>query len=189
MHEQTINALNDGHRTLKHVLSLLRFQLDILAPEAHRDSFKFINNAISYMSTFSGLVHHPAEELIFERLVGYAPHTAPLCAQLAEQHDSFKTQEIAIMDRLSGKKANEAVRCRWIKKAGSCYCDDNEDHMDTEESKAFPHAIKWLKVADWDEIQEQSRFDLDPLTDPGILARYDNVYDYIMDSSESFTRH
>ncbi len=193
MPEQIINALNDGHRTMKHVITLLRVQLDVLQPDAHgvahKDSIKFLHNVMGYMHTFPGLIHHPVEELIFERLVRYAPQATPLCAQLTEQHNSFSTQEIAIMGRISRAEASEIHSCLWLKQVGSRYCDAHEDHIDNEELKAFPQAIHWLSVADWDAVREQSRFDLDPLSDSSILAHYGNVYDYIMASSENFTRH
>ena len=93
------------------------------------------------------------------------------------------------MGRLVSTEVSEVNRCLWIKKIGSDYCDDHVEHIDCEELKAFPQAINWLNAADWNAVREQSRFDLDPLSDPVILGRYDNIYDYIMASSENFTCH
>lgn len=189
MHEKIIEALTSAHRTMKHVLTLVRVQVDMLHPEAERTQFEFLHNAIGYMHNYPGLVHHPTEELIFERLVRFAPQTGPLCARLIEQHKTFKEQEAAMLSHIRSAQSGDGAACGRIREIGVAYCDAHADHIDGEESEALPRALDCLLVADWREIGAKSHFETDPLGDPKTLARYGSLYDYIMAASVNFSRH
>ncbi len=189
MYEDIIQPLRDGHRTMRHVLTLLRAQLDMLHPDAGAQPVGLLKNAVGYMHNFPGLIHHPVEELIFERLIRHAPHTEPLCAHLVKQHATFKRQEEEMLDHLrAAGNPGDGVHAR-LKEIGVHYCMDHADHIDGEESKTLPEAIKWLHARDWQAIREKCRFDIDPLSNPATLARHDSLYDYLMTGTTNFSRH
>lgn len=59
---------------MERALTLVRFQLDSMR-EGGEDTpnLKPLGNALVYMRDYPGVNHHPVEEMIFDRLLGYAP--------------------------------------------------------------------------------------------------------------------
>lgn len=189
MHNHVIRSLRNGHKMMEHVLTLIRLHLDMLGPQPDADQFKFLQNAIAYMHLYPGLIHHPAEELMFERLVSRAPHTQAMCGRLEEQHAMFKMMESSMLERLREAQMQQADVLACIREVGGAYCLTHAEHIAAEEGEVLPEAMNWLAPEDWSEIGEKSLFHIDPLSNPRILADYDNLYDYLMEEGINFTRH
>lgn len=189
MHEDIVEALSTAHQMMAHIITLIRVQIDMLYPDTDSLQFEFLSKAIGYMNNFPGIVHHPAEDLIFERLVLHAPQIEPLCAHLIEQHNTFKSMEAAILGHIPRAQSGDGEACRRIKALGLAYCTDHVGHIDDEEGEALPQAVNWLSADDWREIGNKLNFAADPLSDPKILTRYDSLYDFIMEMGTTLTRH
>lgn len=189
MHEEIVDALTTAHRMMTHVLTLIRVQVEMLFPEADASQFEFLGKAIGYMNKYPGVVHHPVEEIVFERLLGYAPELQPVCANLTNQHNTFKVDEAAILGHIPRARNGDGEACRQIKALGLEYCIDHIGHIDDEEGQVLPEAVRRLRADDWRAIGASANFALDPLSDPKTLARCDNLYDFIMAMDTSATRH
>lgn len=184
-----IQALESAHRMMEHVLTLIRVQVDILHPETGPEQYAFLRRAIGYMHNYPGLIHHPAEELIFDRLTQYAPQARPLCDRLVDEHKMFVRQETAIFGHIANAEQGDGASCKRIMELGADYCMKHVGHISDEESKVLPQAVNWLSPGDWRKIHEQCRFEHDPLGKPAVLAAYESIYDYLMAESVSFNRH
>ena len=174
---------------MEHVLTLIRVQIDILHPESVPEQYVFLRRAMGYMHTYPGLIHHPAEELIFERLVAYAPQAGPLCDRLSKEHTLFADEETAIFGHIANAEQGDGASWRQIRERGAEYCVMHSGHINDEESKALSQAVNWLSPRDWRNIGEQCRFEHDPLSNPAVLGAYESLYDYIMAENVSFDRH
>ena len=93
MHIHIVETLTTAHRMMEHVLTLIRLQVDMLQPLTKNEEFVFLRKAVGYMHNYPGLIHHPAEEMISERLKHYLPGAAPLCLKLGEEHKQFNVLE------------------------------------------------------------------------------------------------
>lgn len=189
MHEKIIQALETAHRTMEHVLMLFRLQVDMLNPDTSVDQYAFLHKAIGYMHTSPGLIHHPAEELIFERLIQYTPQAEVLCNRLSDDHRKFTLQETVIFDHIRDVLQGDRGSWKHIREVGADYCVSHAGHIDDEESQAFPQAVNWLLPEDWRAVDEKCHFASDPLSDPKVLLAYDSLYDYIMAENVNFNRH
>lgn len=187
--EEILEALTAAHRMMKHMITLIRVQIDILYPAADGMQFEFLDKAIGYMSKYPGLVHHPAEELIFARLLRYSPQTRQLCDHLTEQHNVFSNEEAAMLENLPRARIGDDEACRHIKEIGLTYCAQHVSHIDDEEERALPEAADWLQASDWREIGEKTNFAIDPLSDPKAVARHASIYDFIMATGAAATGH
>lgn len=189
MHKHIVESLSIAHRMMEHVLTLIRLQVDMLHPLTKNEEFVFLRKAVGYMHNYPGLIHHPAEEMISERLNHYIPDTAPLCLKLAEEHKQFNVLETTLLEYLNQGENGDKGACQLIKELGNTYCAEQFNHIDSEEHDMFPQAIKWLSEDDWLEIGCKSNLDMDPLSNPVILKHYDNLYDYIMSTSLNLEIH
>lgn len=186
---QTIETLTSEHRIMERVLTLIRFQVCGLQPTSDPASFAFLANAIGYMHNYPGLGHHPAEELLFARLVASDPEAGKLCKHLAEQHEEFARRECAMLDCLRNAESGDPDACWHLEKLGCAYCAEHADHIGSEEAEAFPQAIRSLRTPDWAAIDRQAAQITDPLSDRDTLRRYENLYDYLMAADENFRFH
>ena len=189
MHRIVLNRLTDTHRNVERVLSLFRIQLDVFHSKTDADGLKLLQNALGYVRNFPALIHHPTEEIIFSRLASHAPATRSLCNNLTAQHVDFKQQESALLLHIAEMQRGEALAVQQVKKIGTEYCREHAIHIEREEREAFPQAIKWLSPSDWSAVDKQHKLMTDPLSDLGMLRRYDNLYDCLMASGEHFILH
>jgi len=177
--------LTDGHRSMERVLTLARFQLDSMRDGvADGADLGLLGNAILYMRDYPGVNHHPVEELIFDKLTGYAPEHALTCTQLASQHRSFGERETVLLHHLRRAHLGDEMARRHVKDLGMAYCADHSSHIRSEELEVFPGAERWLTTMDWQEVARRSREIIDPARQQRELKRYDNLYDRLMQEDD-----
>ena len=143
------------------------------------EEYLFLRKAIGYMHNYPGLIHHPAEELIFTCLRQSVPDCAALCMQLTEQHNEFNILETTLFGYIDHAQRGEMACRELLKKLTNTYCMDQFEHITLEEDEILPKAVACLTPDDWRNIGCQSNLQLDPLGDPDILKHYDSLYDYI----------
>jgi len=174
---------------MEHVLTLIRLQVDMLHPVTKSEEFVFLQKAVGYMHNYPGLIHHPAEEMISERLGKYLPDSSPLRLKISDEHKQFNILETTLLEYLDQGKKGDKGACQLVKELGSTYCAEQFNHMECEENEMFPQAVKWLSADDWLDIGCKSNLDMDPLSNPAILKHYNNLYDYIMSTRLNLEIH
>jgi hemerythrin-like domain-containing protein len=187
--QAVISVLTDTHRNMERVLTLMRFQLDSLRQGNHASAYVLLSNAFGYMHRYPSLVHHPTEERICAKLVGYSPETQDLCLRIHDQHASFATTEGALLKELRTAQKDDGRGWRSIKEQGVAYCVEHANHIRREETELFPLALRWLKGADWDEIGDGHKAMVDPLFSDGELGHYDSLYDFLMLADRNYGSH
>lgn len=182
MPQKIIDLLTSSHRLMENVVTLIKVQIVMLKPGGDRDEpgFEFLKNAIGYMHNYPGLTHHPAEEILFDRLSRSAPHTRSLCRRLTNQHGEFAQRESNLSLQIDLALSGDLEAYRRIEEMGLAYCMEHAGHIDSEEQEAFPQAAGCLRPEDWREIGELALHSADPLTNREIKTRYDNLYDRLM---------
>ena len=188
LHPQTQHItrdLTDGHRNMERVLTLVRFQLDSIRDgEPGRVDLKLLGNALIYMRNYPGVNHHPVEEMIFEKLKGYAPEHGIACAQLTGQHRIFGERETGLLHHIRRARLGDEMSRRHVKDLGTAYCADHSSHIRSEETEVFPGAVRWLTPLDWQQVARRSRETIDPELQERELKRYDNLYDRLMQEDD-----
>lgn len=188
MHK-VVRTLLEAHRKMERVLTLVRFQLDSLNGKDDVAGFRLLKNAVGYMSHYPGLVHHPAEKILFSRLVRHAPDVGALCEHLLAQHRRFGEQESLLLRYLPDARRGDAEARRRLIEIGSEYCTDHAGHIRSEEGDVFPQAERWLQAADWREIGRYTAQVVDPLPTEDRLGRFETLYDYLIATDRDFDRH
>lgn len=176
-HQGISRRLTDGHRNMERVLTLIRFQLDAIQDAAN---LKLLRNAFIYMRDYPGVNHHPVEEMIFGKLVDYAPEHRLLCSQLTGQHRGFGEREDGLLHHVRRARLGDEMARRHVKDLGIAYCAEHSSHIRSEEVDILPGAARWLTKNDWQEVVRHSRATIDPDTESRELKRYDNLYDRLM---------
>jgi hemerythrin-like domain-containing protein len=183
-----IVTLSDEHRYLSLLLDTLEEQLfatDLTAPGA----FFLIQDIIHYLSEYTDAVHHPTEDLMFEKLLQRNPDTEFQVTHLRHDHEALHDSTARIQKLLEQAtkrgtpKAIEAVRA-----AARKYIDQLRKHIDIEETELFPSAIRCLANRDWHEIETRLEARQDPLFGPNVERDYRVLYEYFASRADQLSQ-
>lgn len=161
------------------VLALIRLQLDQLARHAPMD-FTLLANSFYYMRKYPSVVHHPKEDLVFERLLQLGAPLEEEIGQLLRQHEEiYKLEDQLIELALKAQDGKRDSSARLLE-LGRLYLLGHAQHMQTEERSVFPMALRRLKPRDWKRIHAEFAHIDDPLFGPKVHERYQHLYDYLV---------
>lgn len=181
MHHRILDQLDQDHHNISRVLALLRLQSDFLGPRDEQ-GLTLLRNAVNYLYQYPGLLHHPLEELIFDRVVAAEPSMADLAAKIKEEHVTGRRLEeelLACFIRL--RQAGGDLRPE-LQALISRYLAYYREHMQAESAELLPLAGDLLQDRQWQEIEDKSPLSDDPIFYAQNLVRFENLYDALMNA-------
>jgi len=182
MPSNIIDSLRREHANMRSVLVLIRQELDKLVGD-QEPNFVLLANALYYMRKFPSLVHHPKEDLIFERLAAVDEGYKGEVERVRQQHqDIYGLEEWLIELALNIPKRDTSGRNR-MREFGEHYLQTQREHSETEERVLFPRALQVLGSKDWAAVAHKSKDIEDPLFGEHGGERYELLYDHIMRES------
>ncbi len=183
-----IVTLSDEHRYLSLLLETLEEQLTATSLTAAGDFF-LIQDIVHYMHEYTDVVHHPTEDLMFDKLVQRNPDRAKDVAHLRKDHNAMHKETARIQKLLhtaakrKTPKAAEAVRT-----AADKYIAKLRQHILFEETELFPTAIQCLANRDWHAIEMSLEAKQDPLFGPTVQRDYRVLYEYFANRADQLSQ-
>ncbi len=175
----TIEKLRREHAEMRRIVILIRTQLDLLERHVELD-LVLLTNALYYMRKFPSVVHHPKEELIFEKLLARGAPVQKEVEQLHAQHQEIYALEDNLIElALALQKGDSQARARLLE-FGRHYLAIQALHVETEERILFPAALQNLRAYDWKDVRKKSVSIDDPLFGSNPTERYRYLYDYLL---------
>ena len=149
--------LRRDHERTGALLDFLERELDTLDAGGAADC-GLVRRAAVYFLNYPDLVHHPKEDLVYDRLRRRDPAGAESLVNLRAEHEILAT--------LTRRFAAAAYRIdRDIAEAGEMFGPISRDfvvtyrpHIAMEEVRFFPAALAALTLADWAEIDARGGF-------------------------------
>jgi hemerythrin-like domain-containing protein len=174
-----IDKLRREHADMRKIIILIRMQLDLLEKHADPDLI-LLTNALYYMRKFPSAVHHPKEELIFEKLLARGAPVQKEVEQLHAQHQEIYALEDDLIELvLALQKGDDKAYARLLE-FGRHYLAIQGMHVETEERILFPAALRNLQAYDWKDVRKRSVSIDDPLFGSNPTERYRYLYDYLL---------
>jgi hemerythrin-like domain-containing protein len=183
-----IVTLSDEHRYLSLLLDTLEEQLQSTDLTATGDFF-LIQDIVHYLYEYTDAVHHPTEDLMFEKLLKRDPTRESDVTHLRRDHVSLHKDTARIQKLLNAAakhrtpKAAEAVRVSARK-----YIDRLRRHIQFEETDLFPGAVRCLASRDWHAIEVSLEARQDPLFGPTVERDYRVLYEYFASRADQLSR-
>ena len=175
---QTIDTLHKEHRYMDLLLRELDQRLQAAEPLTTADYY-LMQDILSYMHEYPDAVHHPTEDLLFEKLVLRDPSMQQPLTAVRDEHEQL-SQSSAELKKLLAAAAelstpqDEAALTAALRR----YSTKLRRHMQREEQELFPHAVACLANQDWRAIDEQLSRAQDPLFGPEVAGGYRVLYEY-----------
>ncbi|SEA45924.1 hemerythrin domain-containing protein [Microbulbifer marinus] len=138
-----------------------------------------ILDALDYLSVYPDKWHHPAEELVFARLLTKPIHDRDGIYKAQMQHERIAAAT-KNMSALFYAVANDAAVERHTL-VGTCndYLRLQRDHMELENRTIFPQIEMYLTDQDWDFIRTQLCTQQDPLFNDDTRKIYESLRQYL----------
>jgi hemerythrin-like domain-containing protein len=152
--------------------------------------YYLLRDIVGYVHDYPGHVHHPTEDLLFERVLLKDPTLQEIVERLRLDHRDLQAETQQLLGRfddLLDAGPGEA-RARGVPEACRSLARHQRAHMDLENREAFPAANAVLSGADWEEIETCFLTAEDPLFGKTVRGRHRLLYEYLLDFTEGGDR-
>ena len=178
-----LDRLNRDHRNLAKVLTLLGKLLDRFH-EGQEPDFELMCEMLDYMESYADQIHHPSEDLIFQRLIDSAGESPMVLGILMNQHQTLPQINRRFRSSLDGIVHGDVLLREEVEAQGRELVQTMWTHMTTEDTEAFPLARERLSAADWEDLDRISPKVDDPVFDVPDPARYKALFDALAIQAE-----
>jgi hemerythrin-like domain-containing protein len=183
-----IVTLCDEHRYMNLLVETLDEHLE-KANQPGVGDYYLMQDIVRYMHDYSDKVHHPTEDLMFDKLVQRNPARKKDVARLRREHaylDRDTTKLMQLLDVAATRQTPDDAEA--VRDAASMYVQRLRQHMQFEESELFPSATRCLASQDWHNIEVRLEAAEDPLFGETVRRDYRVLYEYFADRSEQLSR-
>ncbi len=158
-----IRALGDEHRYQARLLNLLERQVGLLNQRQTPD-YEAMYGVMRYMTQFPDRLHHPKEDLVFEKVVLRDGSAEPKVNELLQAHEEIIAKGQRLLEAIDhGRKGDAQADPNVLRKAAHAYIGSLRRHMDIEHLHMFPLAQQVLTAEDWIEVDARMKPILDPV--------------------------
>ena len=133
---ELLQRLDRDHFRLAFVLALIEGLLDEFH-EGLEPDYVVMCQLMEYLIDYADQVHHPSEDLIFNRLLEQQGAQHALLNELMEQHRSLSQLNRRFKESIEGIVHGEVLRRDEVEHQGRELIDRLRRHMSLEDEKAF----------------------------------------------------
>lgn len=175
---EVIRQLCRDHQNVVRLLEVLEGRLNATG-NVRRIDIQIMADVMEYMTHYPDRHHHPAEDLVFERLLERDVSTRSAVSELTREHQALADKGTKFLASLQRILKGEVILRDTVTKQGRLYIDLLRGHMRKEESGAFVRATQALDTTDWDNIERRKSAMEDPLFGPVVDKRYRDLFEYL----------
>ena len=174
-----IEKLHQDHIHVAKLLDLYDKQLQILM-KGGNPNYIIMRDIMKYMKCYPDVVHHPLEEIIFEKIENKDKVLDENIEKLCKQHSEIDNIGEELYNKLSTIAAGVVTSLDDFKKWSEKYLELMRSHMDLEEGKVFPKIRELFTEVDWEDIDLELSKQHDPIFGARIEAQYEYLYDCVL---------
>ena len=183
---KVMGDLHQDHRNVRELLGLLARELDAVS-DASGGDFELMRDIMIYMTRYPDHVHHPKEDLMFERMRerGIAPDTEATIGKLLREHAALAEKGNVFRDMLIGVVDGALVEREALVATGRDYAEFLGYHVRLEDETVFLEAERLLEDADWSVVEREFEAQADPIFGPVVALEFRTLYEHIRNSAAS----
>ena len=178
-----LEKLVQEHRNLERVLELLSAQLDRFFAGEESD-FDLKIELMEYIETFADQGHHPLEERLFQAALDRAGEQRELLERLTRQHQDLVQLTRRFRLSLENILQDGMMTRAELETQGREYIALQRQHIDLEESEAFPLLEELLTEEDWARVAREMPGRTDPVFETPDQVRFHNLVSYLAAEGE-----
>jgi hemerythrin-like domain-containing protein len=167
----SISLWQAEHVNFATLLDLLEEQLDLFH-RGKKPDYEMMLDIMFYMTHYPDVLHHPREDLAFERVLELDASSRPIVDDLAEQHIRLKDFGDVLVRSLENIVDGSITARDRVEVPGRAYIAEFRNHMLKEEKAILPLAAKLLSDGDWAAIGAAIKHIDDPVFGTKSEERY-----------------
>lgn len=148
---ELLDRLAEDHRRLKRVMALLEASLDRFH-QGEEPDYELLTEVLQYMSDYADQVHHPTEDLIYERALQQPGQGQDVLRHLMLQHQELSQLNRRFRASLEGIVNEEVIPRDEVEQQGRELLKVLNEHMALEDSQAFPILETYFEDSQWAEL-------------------------------------
>ena len=177
-----MEQLKSDHGNISRLLATLEEQMDVVHDEENAD-FELMHDIMLYMTHYPDRSHHPMEGLVFQKLAKRDSSAAQVVTQLEREHAGLAEKGNYFMEMLRHVVDGALVERNVLENTGRDYIAFLKNHMEIEDSDAFPRAERALRDEDWEDVASSIEARTDPVFGPVIADEFRSLFEHIQKES------
>ena len=173
-----VDKLRSDHANVKKVLRLVGQGLDRIEAGDSAD-YGLLHDVMRYITGYSDLHHHPAEDVLYEALARASPDAASELAAIVTEHEKLIEKGRSFLAAIEAVEDEIMVNRADFLRAGRDYVETLGRHMGIEESRLFPLADKTLSEMDVTAVGDRLERLPDPLFGPALDEEFRHLWKWI----------
>lgn len=183
-----IVTLRNEHRHMNMLVETLDEHLERTESLGTGDYF-LMQDIVRYMHDYSDTVHHPTEDLMFDKLVRRNPAREKDVARLRREHGFLDKNTLDLMQMLERAAERQTpADAKAVHDATRTYIRRLRRHMSFEEAELFPSASRCLASKDWHDIEARLEAAEDPLFGRTVKKEFRVLYEFFSHRSVDVSR-
>ena len=176
---QVIDQLGRDHRNLRILLDIVEEEMNAYQA-GHVPDFDLLRMIAEYTLHYPDLVHHPREDVVFERLVIRDPGAKAAIGDLVKEHRRLGELTRRFAAAMNNVAHDVALPREWLDSLAREYLQANRLHMQIEEEHFLPRAMAVLTEEDWAAIGERLAHTDDPVFGEKVAKAYLYLHERIL---------
>ena len=170
-----MTKLRQDHANVAQVLAVLERELDRIEQGGSAD-YELLQDVMRYITGYSDLHHHPAEDVLYEELAKAAPEAAGELSVILTEHEKLIDKGRQFLETIEAVEEEAMVKRADFLRIGHAYVDTLSHHMGIEESRLFPLADRVLSDDAFANVSERLERQPDPLFGPALHEEYRQLW-------------
>ena len=159
------------HVNFAGLLDLLERQV-VAFGDGARPNYDLMVDIVYYLRAYSDCVHHPREDVAFERLGARELAMNATISRLRQEHRVIATAGEELLWRLNEATGDVVSPRSALEAAAATYLSYYRQHLNTEERDVMPRAAKLLTAEDWLAVAAAVPPVADPLFGEHVEVRF-----------------
>ena len=134
--------------------------------------YELMRDVIHYLHHYADRYHHPREDVAFQRITAREPGLRFMINRLLQEHRVMNAVGETLLNHLNDILEDVVVARATVESAAATYIVYYRHHLQTEETKILPEAVKLLQPEDWAAVAAAVPAVPDPLFGDDVLERY-----------------
>jgi glutamate synthase (NADPH/NADH) small chain len=154
---EIILMLREEHGKMTKLLDILEREIEAFNAGGSPD-FDVVTSILDYCLNFPELCHHPKEEVVYRKLLAHDRKAAEAIGDLEEEHAVLTGMTRRFAATVRNVLADAELPHDWVAqldwdvKVAQEFVDFYRRHIEMEESRLFPAAVRSLTLTHWIEI-------------------------------------
>jgi hemerythrin-like domain-containing protein len=176
---QIIDQLSRDHRNMRVLLEIIEEEMNAYRNGRVPD-FDLLRMITEYILDYPDLVHHPKEDLVFERIAIRDPEAKAVIGHLVQDHKELSELTRRFAAAISSAARDMELSRDWLDSLAREYLFAARTHMQTEETHFLPRAAAILTDQDWIQVEQNVTHIEDPMFGKKVAEAYLFLYERIV---------